>query len=202
MLSRLGSRLSYANVVSTACLFIVLGGTSYAVATGSIDSREIKNNTVRSKDIRNNQVRSGDVRNQSLLATDFKAGQLPAGPRGPKGDNGDKGAKGDRGPSNGYFGGASQTLSAPGNYLLWGRGYINNTTGSEVQANCSFSATGVGNGGTGSANGVADVPAGKEASLPVIGSLTSTGTPTVTLSCTAGGASTNAAFVAIKVETL
>jgi hypothetical protein len=31
-------RLTYSNVVSTLCLFIVLGGTSYAVATGSIDS--------------------------------------------------------------------------------------------------------------------------------------------------------------------
>ncbi len=34
-------------------LFVVLGGTSYAVAAGSIDSRAIKNNTVRSTDIRN-----------------------------------------------------------------------------------------------------------------------------------------------------
>jgi len=75
MLSKLRPRLSYANVVSTVCLFIVLGGTSYAVATGSIDSREIKNNTVRSK----------DVHNQSLLAKDFAPGQLPPGPPGPPG---------------------------------------------------------------------------------------------------------------------
>jgi len=91
MLSRLGSRLSYANVVSTACLFIVLGGTSYAVATGSIDSREIKNSTVRSKDIRNNTVRSRDVRNSSLLAEDFAPGQLPAGPKGETGPVGPPG---------------------------------------------------------------------------------------------------------------
>jgi hypothetical protein len=52
---KLRSHLTYANVVSTACLFVVLGGTSYAVAAGSIGSGEIKNNSVLSKDIRNNK---------------------------------------------------------------------------------------------------------------------------------------------------
>ena len=75
-------------------LFVALGGTSYAVATGSIDSREIKNNTIRSKDIRNNQVRSQDVRNGSLLNRDFKAGQLPAGTTGPQGPRGVQGPQG------------------------------------------------------------------------------------------------------------
>lgn len=75
-------------------LFIALGGTSYAVATGSIDSREIKNNTIASKDIRNNQVASVDVKNASLLAADFRAGQLPAGARGPQGAQGAQGPQG------------------------------------------------------------------------------------------------------------
>jgi len=98
MLSKLRSRLSYANVMATIAVFIALGGTSYAVATGSIGSREIKNNSVRSKDLRNNTIRGKDIRtgtirssdvgNGSLLAEDFKAGQLPAGPQGPKGDPG------------------------------------------------------------------------------------------------------------------
>jgi hypothetical protein len=101
---KLHSHLTYANVVATVCLFIVLGGTSYAVATGSIDSREIKNNTVRSKDIRNDDVRSKDVRNQSLLAKDFAPGQLPVGPRGatgPQGATGPRGATGPPGPAAG-----------------------------------------------------------------------------------------------------
>jgi hypothetical protein len=75
-------------------LFVALGGTSYAAATGSIGSRAIKNNSVRSRDIRNNQVRSRDVRNFSLLKKDFKAGQLPAGPTGPQGPRGLTGAAG------------------------------------------------------------------------------------------------------------
>jgi hypothetical protein len=67
-------------------LFIALSGTSYAVATGSIDSREIKNNTVRSQDIRtggvrgaeirNGAVRSRDVRNNALLGADIADGTL------------------------------------------------------------------------------------------------------------------------------
>ena len=86
MLSKLRPRSAY-DVMAALSLFIVLGGTSYAVSTGSIDSREIKNNTVRSKDIRNNQVRSKDVR-RSLLKKDFKPGQLPAGARGATGPRG------------------------------------------------------------------------------------------------------------------
>ena len=81
MLVKLRSYLTYSNVMATGAVFVALGGTSYAVATGSIDSREIKNNTVRSK----------DVRNRSLLATDFKAGQLPAGPQGDTGATGPPG---------------------------------------------------------------------------------------------------------------
>lgn len=94
MRSFLNRRPSPAMVVSLIALFCSLGGVSYGVATGSIDSREIKNNTVRSKDIRNNTVRSRDVRNRSLLARDFKPGQLPAGPRGATGAQGAPGVSG------------------------------------------------------------------------------------------------------------
>jgi hypothetical protein len=76
------------NLVGYMALFVALGGTSYAVGTGSIDSREIKNNTVRGRDLRNNDVRSADVRDGSLLRKDFRPGQLLAGPRGPQGPAG------------------------------------------------------------------------------------------------------------------
>jgi hypothetical protein len=109
MRSFLKRRPSPALVISLVALFCSLGGVSYGLATGSIDSREIKNNTVRSKDIRNNTVRSGDVRNNtvrsrdvrdfSLLAQDFMPGQLPAGPRGAQGAQGPRGPQGPTGPS-------------------------------------------------------------------------------------------------------
>jgi hypothetical protein len=95
MLAKLRSCLTYANVVATVVVFVALGGTSYAIATGSIGSREIENNSVgtkdlrnsgvRGRDVRNGTIRSADVGNGSLLAADFKAGQLPAGERGAQG---------------------------------------------------------------------------------------------------------------------
>lgn len=97
MRSRLRSRLTYANVVASIALFIALGGTSYGLATGSIGSREIKNNAVRGKDIRNGTIGSRDVKDGDLLAEDFKAGQLPAGERGLQGPPGPQGDKGERG---------------------------------------------------------------------------------------------------------
>jgi hypothetical protein len=69
-------RPSPAMVVALIALFVSMGGVSYGVATGSIDSREIKNNTVRSKDIRNNQVSSADVRNNSVRGRDVRNSTL------------------------------------------------------------------------------------------------------------------------------
>lgn len=91
--------LSFARqqVFGLVALFVALGGTSWAVATGSIDSREIKNSSVRSMDIRNNDVLSEDIRNGSLLAKDFEADQLPAGPKGDTGATGPQGERGDTG---------------------------------------------------------------------------------------------------------
>jgi hypothetical protein len=54
MLRKLFSRLSYANVISTLCLFVVLGSGAYAVATApkdSVVSRSIKNGQVKKKDL-------------------------------------------------------------------------------------------------------------------------------------------------------
>jgi hypothetical protein len=52
---------SPAMVVALIALFVALGGVSYGVVTGYIDSREIKNNTIRSKDVRNGTLQSKDV---------------------------------------------------------------------------------------------------------------------------------------------
>ena len=90
-------RPGHGTLVAYLALFVALGGTSYGVATGSIDGREIKNNSVGSKDLRNNDIRSRDVRNGALLSADFKAGQLPAGARGATGPPGPQGARGPAG---------------------------------------------------------------------------------------------------------
>jgi hypothetical protein len=72
MFTKVRSGLSFSNVIAVIALFIALGGTSYAVATGSIDSREIKNNTIRSKDIRTGNVASGDLKNDDVRTQDLE----------------------------------------------------------------------------------------------------------------------------------
>ena len=72
MKSNLGRRPSPALVVSCIALFLSLGGVSYGLATGSIDSREIKNNAIRSKDVRNNTMRTFDIRNNEVRGFDIR----------------------------------------------------------------------------------------------------------------------------------
>jgi hypothetical protein len=70
--SILRRRPSPALIISIIALFVSLSGVSYGVATGFIDSREIKNNEIRSLDIRNNQVRSIDLRNNEMRGIDIR----------------------------------------------------------------------------------------------------------------------------------
>ena len=72
MKSILRRRPSPALVISLIALFVSLSGVSYGVATGSIDSREIKNNEIRSLDIRNNQIRTRDLRNNEVRGIDIR----------------------------------------------------------------------------------------------------------------------------------
>jgi hypothetical protein len=65
-------RPSPALVISSIALFVSLSGVSYGVATGFIDSRELKNNQVRSIDLRNNDVRTRDVRNNEVRGRDIR----------------------------------------------------------------------------------------------------------------------------------
>jgi len=70
--SILRRRPSPALVISLIALFVSLSGVSYGVATGFIDSREIKNNEIRSVDIRNNQIRTRDLRNNEVRGIDIR----------------------------------------------------------------------------------------------------------------------------------
>lgn len=86
-------------VVACISLAVALGGVGVAanvLPVGSVGPRQIQKNA----------VTSIKVRNGSLVAADFRAGQLPAGPAGAKGDPGDPGPKGDSGPRGPSWGGA------------------------------------------------------------------------------------------------
>ncbi len=95
-------KLTYANVIASLALFIALGGTSYAaieLGKNSVKSENIGKEQVKAADIARNAVSSAKVKDASLLAQDFKAGELPAGPVGPKGERGPTGFQGERGPT-------------------------------------------------------------------------------------------------------
>jgi hypothetical protein len=76
---RFRPRLTYANVVSTLCLFILLGGTAWAVAANSVGTAQLKNGAVTNPKIAANAVGTGKVADHSLFAQDFAPGQV--GPR-------------------------------------------------------------------------------------------------------------------------
>jgi hypothetical protein len=67
-----GRRPSPAMVIALIALFVSLSGVSYGVATGFIDSREIKNNEIRSLDVRNNELRTIDLRNNQVRGIDIR----------------------------------------------------------------------------------------------------------------------------------
>jgi hypothetical protein len=89
--NQIRKRLTYANVMSSIAVFLVLGGAAFAAV-------QLPKNSVGSKQLKKNAVNSGKVKDGSLKATDFGAGQLPAGPAGPQGPQGPKGAQGTEGP--------------------------------------------------------------------------------------------------------
>jgi hypothetical protein len=88
----------YANVTSTLALIVALGGTG-ADAANTIGSKDIRNGQVKGADLAHNAVSSSKVKDRSLRASDFKAGELAAGPKGAKGDAGATGATGAAGPA-------------------------------------------------------------------------------------------------------
>jgi hypothetical protein len=63
-------------VVALIALFVSLGGVSWAVATGSIGSRAIKDNAVQGRDIRDETLESRDVVNAGLQSRDVRDGAL------------------------------------------------------------------------------------------------------------------------------
>jgi hypothetical protein len=70
-------------------LFVALSGTAYAAS--------LPRNSVGTAQLKRNAVTSAKVKPFSLLASDFRRGQLPAGPQGPQGPQGPTGPRGPEG---------------------------------------------------------------------------------------------------------
>lgn len=94
-MKQIRKRLTYANVMSSLAVFLVVSGGA-AIAAGQLGK-----NTVGSKQLKKNAVTSVKVKDGTLKSTDFATGQLaagPAGPAGPAGATGPVGPKGAAGP--------------------------------------------------------------------------------------------------------
>ncbi len=85
MLDTLRRRITYANVTSTAALFIALGGSSYAALR--VGSREIIDNSVRSRDVRNHSLTRHDLARNTLDGSVIRESQLGRVPRAAEADN-------------------------------------------------------------------------------------------------------------------
>lgn len=81
-MKRVRSKLTYANVISTMCLFLLLGGGAYAAS-------QLPKNSVGTK-----QVKNGSITLAKLNAAAKSALKGAVGPQGPQGSPGPKGDPG------------------------------------------------------------------------------------------------------------
>jgi hypothetical protein len=72
----LTGRLSSAHVIAFAALFVALGGSAYALAEGSVGSRELEDDGVRSIDLRNDDVRGTDIEQDAVHGSDVANNEL------------------------------------------------------------------------------------------------------------------------------
>jgi hypothetical protein len=146
-LKQLRKRLTYANVMSTISVFLILGGASAFAAT------QLAKNSVGSKQLKKNAVTSPKIKNGAVTTNKISAA-AQAALQGAKGAVGPVGPEGPRGPSNGRASsvegnteiGKSEaekvvvdSLSlAPGKWMVIGQTGLTNISGATRSAWCSL----------------------------------------------------------------
>jgi hypothetical protein len=105
--------------VALFALFIALTGVSVAATnvlpSNSVGTTQIQNNSVTRAKLAHQSITSVLIKPGSLMASDFAAGQIPAGPKGDTGPAGPAGPKGDTGAT-----GETGAKGAKGNTGLTG----------------------------------------------------------------------------------
>jgi len=86
----LRDKLTYANVISTFCLFMLLGGGAYAAKNGlapnSVGTKQIKNNAITGKKIKKGTIDAGKLTAGAVSTLKGAKGDTgPIGPQGPQG---------------------------------------------------------------------------------------------------------------------
>jgi hypothetical protein len=203
MFSTLRSKLTYANVMATLALFVALGGSSYAAVSlsrNSVKSKHIAKGQVKRSDIGKNAVSSPKVKRFSLLASDFRPGQLPAGPRGETGPPGSPGAPGPTASAAATRSAANEPIGTSSTTVL--EEEITTTFEGRVLASASVRVEGDGgnndvavcrlqDGGSGAVGGpaISTIPdtSSDELTITVVGSIVKPpGTHTIRVCCNAG----------------
>jgi len=96
MPSRVLSKLTYSNVVSTLCLFLLLGGGAYAaikLPKNSVGTKQIKNGAVTEAKLANGAVTGEKVQNGSLTGTQINASTLGTVPNSTHANTADQATK-------------------------------------------------------------------------------------------------------------
>ena len=65
-------RLSYANVMATLAVFMVLGGGAYAVSKNSVGTKQLKNNSVDTKQLKNKAVTNAKIDKKTIKNSRIK----------------------------------------------------------------------------------------------------------------------------------
>ncbi len=210
MRDRIRSHLTYANVVATLCLFLVLGGGAAFAAT------QLPRNSVGTGQLQAGAVTAGKIAPKARRQLGGKRG--PAGPQGPQGKTGKTGAKGatgargatgaqgadGTGPAFEIFGtakaigGATSVLSEPlaaGSYVVSANASVETAVAGPVVVTCVLSGGG---------EAQATIAPGEPTTVSLGVSRTFGGAGVVTLTCSATGASTvrYANLVATQVRSL
>jgi hypothetical protein len=85
----LRDKLTYANVISTLCLFMLLGGGAYAATQlpkNSVGAKQIKNNAITGKKIKKGTIDTSKLTPATVTALKGTKGDAgPAGVQGPQG---------------------------------------------------------------------------------------------------------------------
>ena len=168
-------------LAATALAVALFAATPVGQAAGRF---ALAKNSVGTAQLKKSAVTGPKVKNGSLMAADFKAGQLPAGPQGPKGDPG---------PSDAFVvaaGSQSQGILMPkqqwttlksitlpaGNYVLIGRTGLYSGTPSE-SVRCRFEPSGT------HVDTTPTLPAFSEVEMSLNDTLTLTAPTSVDLRC-------------------
>ena len=82
MKTRLPGRVTYANVVSTLALFLLLSGGAALAATklakNSVGTKQIKNSSITTAKIKNSSITTAKIKNRAVSGAKVKDGTIPA----------------------------------------------------------------------------------------------------------------------------